>query len=161
MSWLRHWKVILALVALFLIGGVTGTAVTLKVVKQIVANRSNPERVPQLMLHEYERRLDLTPEQVEKIRPIMQRTGREMWELRAEMTGRTFQIIRHSNEQIAAELTPEQQKRFEELKTELRERYRQQGPPGIFPKGPFQKGPGPFAPLAPKGDPKSLKEGDK
>lgn len=161
MSWLRHWKVMLALLALFLIGGVTGTAVTLKVVKQIVANRTDPERMPGRMLHEYEKRLGLTPEQVEKIRPVLHRAGREMAQLRMEMSARSFQVIRRSNEEISAELTPDQQKLFEELKAELRERYRQSGPPGPFQKGPFQKGPGPFAPLAPKGESKSLKGGDK
>ena len=150
MNWLRHWKVILALVALFITGGVTGTAVTLKVVKQIVANRTDPERMPGRMLHEYEKRLGLTPEQVEKIRPMLQRAGREMAQLRMEMAGRSFQVIRRSNEEIVAELTPEQQKLFEELKGELRERYRQQGPPGPFQNPPLQKGPGTFGPLPSK-----------
>ncbi len=159
MTWLRHWKVILALVAIFITGGVTGTAVTLKVVKQIVASRTDPERMPGRMLREYEQRLGLTTEQVEKIRPVLQRAGREMAQLRTEMAGRSFQVIRRSNEEIAAELTPEQQKLFEELRAELRERYRQQGGPGMFPKGPLPKGPGPFAPPAPKGEPKELKDG--
>ncbi len=161
MSWLRHWKVILALLALFAFGALTGTVVTLKVVKRVIESRTNPERMSQSMLQEYHRRLNLTPEQVERIRPILQRTGREMWALRTEMSGRTFQVIRLAHDEIATELTPEQREEFARVNKEMRERYRQQGPPGPLLKGPFQKGPGPFAPLAPKGEPKSLKEGEK
>jgi len=160
MSWLRHWKVVLALVALSALGAATGTVITLKVVKRVIEGRTNPERMSQSLLQEYQRRLRLTPEQADKIRPILQRTGREMWELRTEMAGRTFQVIRASHEEIAAELTPEQREEFARLNREMRERLRLQGPPG--PKGlPPMKGPGVFSAPAPKGEPKSLKEGDK
>ncbi|NDF01710.1 MAG: hypothetical protein EB034_26120, partial [Verrucomicrobia bacterium] len=135
MSWLKHWKVILALVALFLLGAATGTAITLKVVKRIIDTRTNPERMSQTMLREYQRRLKLTPEQVERISPILQRTGSEMWNLRTEMSGRTLQVIRLAHDEIAGELTPEQREEFARVNKEMRERYR---PPG--PKGPFQKG---------------------
>lgn len=161
MSWLRHWKVILALAALFLLGAATGTAITLKVVKRFIETRTNPERMSQSMLQEYQRRLRLTPEQTDRIRPILQRTGREMWELRTEMSGRTFQVIRLAQDEIASELTPEQRAEFARVNQEMRERYRPSGPKGPFPKGPPPLGPGPFnSPPAPKGEPKSLKEGD-
>ena len=148
---MRHWKVMLALVALFALGAATGSVITLKVVKRAIEGRTNPERMSQSLLGEYQRRLKLTPEQVDKIKPILQRTGREMWELRSEMSGRTFQVIRASHEEIAAELTPEQREEFARLNKEMRERYRQQGPPG--PKGlPPMKGPRPgvFSAPAPK-----------
>ncbi len=159
MSWLRHWKVILALLGLFLLGAATGTAVTLKVVKRYIEARTNPERMSQAMLQEYHRRLRLTPEQVDRIRPILQRTGREMWELRTEMAGRTFQVIRLSHDEIAAELQPEQREEFARVNQEMRARYRLQGPAGQSPKGPSSRGPGPAAPVAPPGEPKDLKEG--
>lgn len=160
MSGLRHWKVILALLALFALGAATGTVVTLKFVKRAIEGRTNPERMSSSLLQEYQRRLRLTPEQAEKIRPILQRTGREMWELRSEMAGRTFQVIRASHEEIAAELTPEQREEFARVNKEMRERYRQQGPPGpLGPKGmPPMKGPGVFGVPGPKGEPKSVKE---
>lgn len=154
MSWLRHWKVVLALVALFLLGAATGTVVTLKVVKRVIEGRTNPERMSQSLLQEYQRRLRLTPEQIERIRPILQRTGREMGELRSEMAGRTFQVIRLSHEEIAAELQPEQREEFARVNREMRERFRQQGPPG--PKGPPpMKGPNLFGAPTPKDTEKS------
>ena len=63
MSWLRHWKVVLALIALFALGAATGTVVTLKVVKRYIETRTNPERMSQSLLQEYQRRLHLTPDQ--------------------------------------------------------------------------------------------------
>ncbi|MEN9575507.1 MAG: hypothetical protein RL514_3362 [Verrucomicrobiota bacterium] len=157
MSWLRHWKVILALLGLFLLGAATGTFITLKVVKRYIEARTNPERMSQSLLQEYQRRLRLTPEQAEKIRPILQRTGREMWELRTEMAGRTLQVIRLSHEEIAVELQPEQREEFARVNKEMRERYRQPGPKGPPPV----KEPGLFGTPAPKDGAKSLKEGDK
>lgn len=161
MNRLRHWKVILALLALFTLGAATGSVITLKVVKQVIESRTNPERMSQSLLAEYQRRLKLTPEQVEKIRPILQRTGREMGELRTEMAGRTFQVIRLSHEEIAAELSPEQREEFVRVNREVRERLRQQGSAGsLGPKGvPPGKGPGPLRPLLPPGEGKSIKEG--
>ena len=138
-----------------MLGAATGSVITLKVVKRVIESRTNPERMSQSLLGEYQRRLKLTPEQAEKIKPILQRTGREMWELRTEMAGRTFQVIRLSHEEIAAELTPEQREEFARVNREMRERYRQQGPPG--PKGlPPMKGPGPgaFSLPAPKAEPR-------
>ena len=158
MNWLRHWKVILALLGLFLLGAATGTVITLKVVKRYIEARTNPERMSQTMLQEYHRRLHLTPEQVERIQPILQRTGREMWELRTEMAGRTFQVIRLSHDEIAAELQPEQREEFARVNQEMRERYGPKGPPGRFPKGPLPRGSGPVVPLAPKGEPQAVKE---
>ncbi|MFM8468648.1 MAG: hypothetical protein ACKODH_01560 [Limisphaerales bacterium] len=153
MNWLRHWKVVLALCALFVLGAATGSVITLKVVKRVIEARTNPERMSQNLLGEYQRRLKLTPEQADKIRPILQRTGREMWDLRTEMSGRTFQVIRLSHEEIAAELTPEQREEFTKLNREMRERLRQQGPPG--PKGlPPMKGPGAFSRPVPPEAPK-------
>ncbi len=157
MSWLRHWKVTLALLGLFLLGAATGAVVTLKVVKRYIESRTNPERMSQSLLQEYQRRLRLTPEQVERIRPILQRTGREMWELRTEMAGRTFQVIRLSHEEIAAELLPEQREEFARVNKEMRERYRQPGPPA--PKGmPPIKGPRLFGAPGPKGEPKDFEK---
>ena len=154
MNWLRHWKVVLALCGLFVLGAATGSVITLKVVKHVIEARTNPERMSQNLLGEYERRLKLTPEQISKIRPILQRTGREMWELRTEMSGRTFQAIRLSHEEIAAELTPEQREEFTRLNREMRERQRPQGPPGMKGGPPF-KGAGPFSLPAPKDTPKA------
>lgn len=164
MSWLRHWKVTLALLGLFLLGAATGTVVTLKVVKRYIEARTNPERMSQSLLQEYQRRLRLTPEQVERLRPILQRTGREMGELRTEMAGRTFQVIRLSHEEIAAELQPEQREEFARVNKEMRERFRQPGPPGLLQKGPEPRGPGPRGPGAffdppPKPAPTDAKEG--
>lgn len=162
MSWLRHWKVILALIALFLLGAATGTAITLKVVKRFIETRTNPERMSQSMLTEYQRRLRLTPEQAERIRPILQRTGREMWDLRTEMSGRTFQVIRLAQDEIANELSSEQREEFARVNQEMRERYRPPGPKGPLQKGPPPKGLGqPTPPPAPPIEPKSLKEGQK
>ena len=137
MSWLRHWKIVLALTGLFLLGAATGTVVTLKVVKRFIESRTNPDRMSQTLFQEYDRRLHLTPEQIERIRPILQRTAREMWDVRAEGARRTFQVIRLSQEEIAAELTPAQREEFERVNEMLRERYR----PPATPAGPPRKGP--------------------
>ena len=77
------------------------------------------------------------------------------------LAGRIWRTdIRLSQEEIAAELQPEQREEFARVNKEMRERYGQQGPPR--PKGlPPLKGPGVFGAPAPKAEPKSLKEGDK
>lgn len=129
MSWLRHWKVILSLLAIFVAGTVTGAFLTLRVVRSY-ANRSAlgtlmplAPQWPNTALKNYEKRLKLTPEQVEKFKPMFEQAGKDLATTRTNVATDVLVTLRRLNAQVEAELTPEQKAELEKLREENRNRF--------------------------------------
>ncbi len=137
----KSWKVILAFAGVFLAGGICGGLVARRVEKFYRPGGKPPVAQafwPQV-IHRLDEKLSLTPEQKEKIRPIVQRTQAEVQKLRRDH----FAGVSHAMERMHAEidvlLTPEQRIKLEELRSKLRERIeRERGemhggarPPGL------------------------------
>lgn len=85
-------------------------------------------------------RLDLTPAQVEKIDPIIEKLGADMWTIHREAAQRVARLMDNAHDQIAAQLTPDQRRKLDKLQEERQNRmgdrpfpFRPGGPPG--PKG--------------------------
>lgn len=125
MKSLRHWKIILSLCAIFIAGGVVGSVATLRAVKRAVAIKPTPKDWAQMTLQRLENRLKLTPEQLEKVRPIIEETSLELRRIRQSTVEETGQAVRRAHDRISELLTPEQQKRMERLKRDRREALRQ------------------------------------
>jgi hypothetical protein len=70
------------------------------------------QRWSQDTLGEYQRRLQLTPSQVEKIRPMFGETAARMGELRQSLKAELHATLRRMNERVSAELTVEQRREF-------------------------------------------------
>ena len=120
----RPWKIIVVLVGIFIAGGVTGAFIALAVDKSGSGRRYAPDQwVPARLRHMTER-LELTPAQVDRIRPIMKREGEELSRLREQGFRETRIILERMEKDISAELTPEQRPKFDELNKEIRERIR-------------------------------------
>lgn len=135
----KPWKVVLAFVGIFIAGAVFGAFFSLGVGKELLAlqppatgpKQSPPPRpslaavppswqAPQL-LGRFTERLDLTAEQREHIKPIVQRASedyRRQWQANVRETG--FILERLQND-IRKELTPEQQAKLEKMEQRQRE----------------------------------------
>lgn len=143
---MNHWKVILATMAIFAAGVITGGLLVRQVAPpaparvEPVAARTNPPPLfnpPQLqrmeLLHRVRRELDLTPEQHARIEQIIregQERSRAIWERVAPEMRQELQAV---HEKIRAELTPPQRRHFEQL---LRSPAR---PPGDGPPPPGER----------------------
>ncbi|MDA2913708.1 hypothetical protein MYX77_07085 [Acidobacteriia bacterium AH_259_A11_L15] len=68
------------------------------------------------------RELDLTPEQQEQLKPILDKTGQEYFLLYEKVRPEFEQVRQQTREKIRALLTPEQRARFEELVREMEEK---------------------------------------
>ena len=151
---MRHWKIILSLVAIFIVGFVSGGVMTLAITKRVIARHTTTTNLGVTVAQHYARQLDLTPEQVEKLKPIFARAaadvrspdrmtltirvGIEADNLRAAMdwaaaSGRADDVMmgvmlsmRQLNEEVARELTPGQQAKFEKMKERNRKRLKGQ-----------------------------------
>ena len=128
MSLLRHWKIILSMVAIFAAGVITGGMLVIKIAKHF-GYRSSPEGWAPTTFRDYQTRLKLTPDQVRKLKPIFDQAGQDLRVVRDHNSQAFWEVIRRTNEEITQHLTPEQQKRFEELKRQAFERWKHRLPP--------------------------------
>lgn len=122
MNALRRWQIVLLLVAIFAVGAVSGALVTLRVVKRAAAKAGQPQNMLQAAARYYQRQLELTPEQVEQLRPVFQQTAREIAASRRDM----FHSMQRMHEEMEKVLTPEQQTKFAELRERARARIKNQ-----------------------------------
>lgn len=160
----KTWQVILATIAIFVAGLVTGGATALGVVKWVNHHRAmNPPAFnqafqgawrpgqmmgfgPQLM-RSFSSQLNLTDDQKAKIMPIVKRTATELGRDRREVQLKTALAIGKMQDEVEEILTPEQRTKFEDLVAQQRARLQQ------FRRG-FQQAPAqgeePAAPGTPK-----------
>lgn len=120
----KPWKLVLLLTGIFLAGAVAGGFVTLEVGKGMLRKRMAPEHWGPARLKTLERELDLSPRQVEQLKPIVRRDVEDLNRLRQQGFQETRRILERMERDIAAILTPEQKAKFEKFNEERRERAR-------------------------------------
>lgn len=153
----KPWKVVFAFVGIFIAGAVFGAFFSLRIGGRILqmerpefhggAGPQNPQQAglqrppaplaaawqaPQLM-HRFTERLDLTPEQKEQIRPVIQRAADDFRRQTQTNLREHGIIMQRLQEDIAKVLTPEQQARLEKMEQrqhELLGRGEHAGGPG-------------------------------
>lgn len=135
----KSWKVIFSFVVVFAAGAVVGGVFTQSRAESQRKERSKDgERGRQQFydraIRHYTERLNLTPEQVDLIRPVLEAVGNEMRRVRTDWSKNTASVAEEMNKSIAAILTPEQIIEFEKhigaMKIRM-ERMRGQGRPGM------------------------------
>lgn len=115
----KPWKVILVFAGVFLSGVICGGPL-LEWYKHQREERRPPfvERT----MERYQRELKITAEQEAEIRPILLRVRAKWRQARDENVRTLTEIVDHMHLEVAAELTPEQQVKLEEMRKELRAR---------------------------------------
>ena len=79
--------------------------------------------LPGIMRH-FAEQLELTPEQREKIRPMVERAEEDIRRLRQTGLRETGIILKRLQEDFATELTPDQRKKMEKMQEKMQERLR-------------------------------------
>jgi Spy/CpxP family protein refolding chaperone len=130
----KTWQVILATIAIFLAGLVTGGATAFGLVRWSHNHRPQPMNSfaphagqpqqfgPQLMRN-IEKQLDLTDAQRAQIEPIVKRTAGQLGRQRREVQLTTALAIEKMQDEIAGLLTPDQKTKFDELIAKQREKF--------------------------------------
>ena len=109
------WWLSLALVLVFLAGVATGLLAGARHARSAFVSRHGPQMAERMREH-LRRELDLTPEQAEKIAPVIDRTARQLEAIRVETSGRVAEAMNASRAEIAPVLTPEQMERLDRLR---------------------------------------------
>lgn len=119
MKLLRHWKLILGLGAIFGAGVCTGAITAVAVIVHLV---NKPEPMKQWVdsrLKELDARLKLTPEQREKIRPIVEKASARFRKIGATAFDEIIVTAKETHEEVANELNSEQRTEFDKYRQEV------------------------------------------
>jgi DNA anti-recombination protein RmuC len=114
------WKLIAGFLLVFVAGGVTGGFVAAKTIRQHLFATSHHEIAAQRMRDRLQAELDLTPEQLKKITPVVDKAAAQLEAIRKDTARRFRDTFADTHRQIAADLTPEQRTKLEQM----RERHR-------------------------------------
>lgn len=121
------WKLIALLAGIFILGATTGTLVSMRVLrKPPAASRPPPSAEVWSSLH-VKRIVDdigLQSDQLEKIRPIVDRRMLELYRLRARFLDDNHALREVMEREVAEFMTPEQRGKYDKMNREYHERAR-------------------------------------
>jgi Spy/CpxP family protein refolding chaperone len=112
------WKLAFAFLLVFVAGVTTGGLLSSLHMRRHFLGPPHSGEVGSRMREHLRRALDLTPEQAEKIAPIVDATSAKLEAIRVETAQRVRSAMEESERQIAPQLTPEQQTKLQKLKLE-------------------------------------------
>lgn len=123
-----RWRVALGLFVVFLAGAASGFLASAWQTRQKFDKRHRVVLKGDRMMRHFQRHLELTPEQRQKVEPIFDQTAARLQEIRAETGRRVSETMEQSRREIAPHLTPEQRVRMEEMKERRRRKiHRRRG----------------------------------
>ncbi len=129
----KPWKVISAFIGVFIAGSIFGGLLALRfdLSRHRTVKRPGPGDAPFLpqLTKRFVERLDLTTEQQEQLRPVMERTDADLRRLRQTGFKETGIVLERLQQDVAKVLTPEQRLKLEAMREEMRRRiHRERGP---------------------------------
>src|SRR5205809_594525 len=110
-----QWKLIAGFLLVFVAGGITGAFVGGSYARRHFFELHHPERIGGRMKERLRAELNLTPEQVAKISPIIDKTAVQLREIRQETARRVHETIAEAHRQMAVNLTDEQRQKLQQI----------------------------------------------
>jgi Spy/CpxP family protein refolding chaperone len=126
------WKLVAGFLLVFVAGGVTGGYLAMTA-RNYFFGPGHHAVSAQRMRERLKSELNLTPDQVTKISPIIDKAVGQLQEIRMDTAGRVRETFAETHRQISANLTPEQQAKYNELAERhhrmMRRFHHPEGPP--------------------------------
>ena len=123
MNHLTRSKVIVALTAIFVAGGISGGVVAWKEARQELSRPPSPKKYCEHLRDKLRQELSLTEEQVKRLDPLLDKRARDM-EAVHQQTIREFEMVRQefNREMVSAlALTEKQESRLQEMEKNRQE----------------------------------------
>src|SRR6266581_353708 len=120
------WKLIAGFILVFVAGGISGAFLGGLYARHLFFGFHHPEQIGAHMKERLRTELNLTPEQLAKISPIIDKTAVQLREIRRETAGRVHETIAEAHRQMAANLTDEQRQKLQQIE-ERHRRWRHHG----------------------------------
>ena len=123
------WTLAVAFLAVFAAGAMTGGFVGAHYAKEhrkkrVMVMSPHEGAVAERMRDHLRRELELTPEQAEKVVPIIDEASAKLQTIRTETASRVRSTMEEAGREMTPHLTPEQQKKLEQLREKHRGRLR-------------------------------------
>jgi gas vesicle protein len=116
------WKLIAGFVLVFVAGGLTGAFIAASQVRHMMFGPDHG-MISQHMRQHLKFQLRLSDEQMKKISPVIDKTATEIETIRAETGRRVHETFAEAHREIAADLTPEQRQKLQEIEARHRRMF--------------------------------------
>src|SRR2546423_11590310 len=130
------WKLIAGFLLVFVAGGITGMALGGLYARHLFFEFHHPRLVGVRMKERLRTELSLTPEQVAKVSPIVDKTAAQLQEIRRDTGRRVHDVMARAHKEIAANLTDEQRQKLQQIEKRHRRGDSHHGPPRFGPQSP-------------------------
>ncbi|QYM79883.1 hypothetical protein K0B96_04495 [Horticoccus luteus] len=146
----KRWQVFVACLGIFAAGALCGGVVALRYSRGSGGwHAMERGHIAKQLLDRWTTELNLTPEQQEKIRPILLRGDDEMRKLRSESFRNGTAVMERMQAEVSAVLSPDQRTKLEELQERFRRRLNTRKPREGRGEGRPSKGAGESPPAPP------------
>ena len=119
------WKLLVGFVLVFVAGGMTGAFLGATHARHLFFAQPHRGMISQRMRDHYRAKLNLTPEQVAKISPIIDKAAAQLEEIRGTTGRRVHETIAEAHREMAADLTEEQRAKLQEIEARHRRWHHQ------------------------------------
>jgi Spy/CpxP family protein refolding chaperone len=109
------WKLIAGFILVFVAGGISGAFLGGLYARHLFFGFHHPEQIGARMKERLRTELNLTPEQVTKISPIIDKTAAQLRDIQRETGRRVHESIAEAHRQMAANLTDEQRQKLQQI----------------------------------------------
>jgi len=110
-----QWKLIVGFILVFIAGGISGTFLGGLYARHHFFAFHRPELIGGRMKERLRAELNLTPEQVAKISPIIDKTAAQLRDIRRDTARRVHETIAEAHRQMAVNLTDEQRQKLQQI----------------------------------------------
>jgi Spy/CpxP family protein refolding chaperone len=110
-----RWKLIAGFILVFVAGGISGAFLGGLYARHLFFGFHQPEQIGARMKERLRTELNLTPEQVAQISPIIDKTAVQLREIRRETARRVHETIAEAHRQMAVNLTDEQRQKLQQI----------------------------------------------
>lgn len=125
-----QWKLIAGFILVFIAGGMTGGLIAVVHARRAFFEWHDPALAGQRMRDRLRVELKLTPEQVQKISPIVDKAATQLGEIRKDTGRRVHETMMEAHREIATNLTEVQRVKLKEMEARHRHWHGMHGPQG-------------------------------
>ena len=124
-----QWKLIAGFLLVFLAGGITGAFVGAAHARHFILRGPHRAFIKERMGERLKRELNLTPEQVTKISPMIDKASAELEAIRTETAQRVHETMTQAHREMATVLTDDQREKLKQMHRRQRRAIRGFHPP--------------------------------
>ncbi|PYL26709.1 MAG: hypothetical protein DMF37_01090 [Verrucomicrobia bacterium] len=110
-----QWKLIVGFILVFIAGGITGAFLGGLYARHLFFEFHHPALIGARMKERLRTELNLTPEQVASVSPIIDKTAAELQKVRQDTGRRVHEIMTQAHQEMAANLTAEQRQKLQQI----------------------------------------------